>query len=324
MKAIICQKLGPPEELVFGDMPSRELARDEVRIRVEAAGVNFPDVLIIQGKYQIRGEPPFTPGTEVAGRVIERGANVTHLEVGDRVLAACMIGGFAEETVAPAAACSKLPDGMSSVQAAGFVITYGTTIHALEQRGELKPGESLLVLGASGGVGVAAIQVGKLMGARVIAAASSEEKLAFCRAQGADEGVDYSAGSLKDAVKQLTGGAGADVIYDPVGGALAQECFSCIAWRGRFLVVGFASGTIPEIALNRLLLKGASAVGVFWGAFMAREPEAHARNMEKLFGWFKEGRLIPHVSKEYPLKDAPRALRDLMERKALGKIVLVP
>ncbi|HEX4872135.1 MAG TPA: NADPH:quinone oxidoreductase family protein [Nevskiaceae bacterium] len=323
MKAIVCAAFGPPESLQLQDLPGRSPGPGEVRIAVEAAGVNFPDTLIIQDKYQLKAKPPFIPGAEVAGTVMEVGARVSSLRAGDRVMALVSVGGYASEAVAPAELCLKVPASMSAPVAAGFPLVYGTVIHALEQRGQLRPGETLLVLGAAGGVGLAAVQLGKLMGARVIAAASSEEKLALCRAQGADETINYRSESLKEAVKKLTRGQGADVIFDPVGGDLAGECFSCINWNGRYLVIGFADGQIPSLALNRLLLKGAAAVGVFWGAFIVREPAVQAANMRRLFDWFEAGQLKPHISREYPLEQAPLALRDMLERRVTGKVVLV-
>ena len=235
-----------------------------------------------------------------------------------------MSGGMAEEVLLPANRLWHIPDAMPHDIAAAFILTYGTSWHALKDRAHLKAGETLLVLGAAGGVGLAAVQLGKLMGARVIAAASSDEKLALCKEQGADELVNYTSESLKEAVKGLTKGQGADVIYDPVGGELAQDCFSAINWNGRYLVIGFAAGKIPEVALNRLLLKGASAVGVFWGAFVAREPKANWENFQQLFGWYSEGKLRPHISKRYPLAQAAVALNDMLSRKVTGKIVLVP
>jgi NADPH2:quinone reductase len=324
MKAIVCKTFGPPESLVLEEVAPRPIGKGEVRIKVKAAGVNFPDTLIIQGKYQLKAEPPFTPGGEVAGEVMEAGEKVKHVRPGDAVAALLPTGGYAEEAIAPGDAVIPLPRGMDLNDAAGFTFVYGTTLHALKQRGQLKPGETLLVLGAAGGVGLAAVQVGKLMGARVIAAASSDDKLAICKAQGADEVVNYSKESLKESVKKLTKGQGADVIYDPVGGDLAQDCFSCINWNGRYLVIGFAAGKIPEVALNRLLLKGAAAVGVFWGAFVAREPKLNWENFQQLFAWYGEGKLKPHVSKTYPLAQASVALRDMLERKVTGKVLLVP
>lgn len=324
MKAIVCKEFGAPEKLVYEEFPLPPPGANEVRIKVTAAGVNFPDALIIQNKYQFKAVPPFVPGAEVAGTVLAVGARVKHLAVGDTVAALAQVGGYAEEINAPAEGAMKLPPGFDPVAAAGFGLAYGTTLHALKQRGQLKPGETLLVLGAAGGVGLAAVQIGKRMGARVIAAASSAEKLAVCREQGADELIDYSKESLKEAVKKLTRGQGADVIYDPVGGELAQEGFSSIAWNGRYLVIGFAAGTIPDVALNRLLLKGAAAVGVFWGAFVAREPAVNAANIAELLGWIADSSLKPYISKRYPLAQGATALRDMMDRKVTGKVVLVP
>lgn len=324
MKAIVCKTFGPPESLVFEEVAGRPLSPSEVRVAVKAAGVNFPDTLIIQGKYQLKAEPPFTPGAEVAGVVSEVGAKVQALRVGDRVAAFLPTGGYAEEAVAAADMVMPIPNGMDFDQAACFPLVFGTTLHALKQRGQLKAGETLLVLGAAGGVGLAAVQIGKLMGARVIAAASSPEKLALCQAQGADAVIDYSKENLKEAVKKLTKGQGADVIYDPVGGQLGQDCLSCVAWNGRILVIGFASGAIPEIAANRLLLKSAALVGVFWGAFTAREPKVNYENFQQLFTWFAEGKLVPHISHRYPLADAAQALRDMLERKVTGKVALIP
>lgn len=323
MKAIVCKEFGPPEKLVYEDLPLRKPGPGEVRIQVQAAGVNFPDVLIIQNKYQFRGTPPFAPGGEVCGTIAELGPGVTQWKLGERVAAVTMSGGFAQECIAPASACVSVPAAMSAAVAAGFHLVYGTVIHALKDRGQLQPGETLLVLGASGGVGLAAVQLGKIMGARVIAAAGSDEKLAVCKAEGADALINYTSGSLKDEVKKLTGGQGADVIFDPVGGQFAQDSFSCINWKGRHLVVGFAAGPIPEIALNRLLLKGCASLGVFWGGFIQREPEAQAANVRQLYRWFEEGQLKPRVSRTYPLEQGAQALRDMADRKVTGKVVLV-
>ncbi|MEK6805958.1 MAG: NADPH:quinone oxidoreductase family protein [Pseudomonadota bacterium] len=324
MKAIVCKEFGPPEKLVLEEVPSRKIAPNEVRIAVKAAGVNFPDTLIIEGKYQLKANPPFTPGAEVAGKLLEVGEKVKGLRAGDDVAAFLPTGGYAEEAIAASDGVIPIPHGMDMAEAATLPLVYGTTIHALKQRAQLKAGETLLVLGAAGGVGLAAVQLGKLMGARVIAAASSTEKLALCTAQGADAVVEYSKESLKESVKKLTKGQGADVIYDPVGGDLAQDCFSAINWNGRYLVIGFAAGKIPEIALNRLLLKGAAAVGVFWGAFAVREPKVNWENFQQLFAWHGEGKLKPHISRRYPLAQAGQALRDIMERKVTGKVVLIP
>ena len=259
MKAIVCTTLGAPELLELQELPSQALKPREIRMAVKSAGVNFPDSLMIAGKYQMKINPPFTPGAEVAGLITEVGAQVTHLKVGDAVATFLPFGGYATECIVSAEAALPLPARLDLVDAGGFPLVYGTTLHALKQRGQLKAGETLLVLGAAGGVGLAAVQLGKLMGARVIAAASSPEKLALCTAHGADAVIDYSKESLKDAIKTLTEGQGADVIYDPVGGALGEECLSCIAWNGRYLIIGFAAGPIPNLVANRLLLKGAAA-----------------------------------------------------------------
>ena len=324
MKAIVCTALGAPELLELQELASPTLRPREIRVAVKSAGVNFPDSLQIAGKYQMKLNPPFTPGAEIAGVVIETGEQVSHLKAGDAVTAFVPFGGYASECVLSANMALPLPRGFDPADAGGFPLVYGTTLHALKQRGQLKAGETLLVLGAAGGVGLAAVQLGKLMGARVIVAASSPEKLALCSAHGADAVIDYSKESLKEAVKTLTKGNGADVIYDPVGGALGEECLSCVAWNGRYLVIGFAAGPIPNLAANRLLLKGAAAVGVFWGAFTAREPGANADNFRQLFDWVASGALKPHISKRYPLAEAGQALRDMMDRKVTGKIVLVP
>jgi len=324
MKAIVCKALGPPESLVYEEVREVAPTAGEVRIKIASAGVNFPDTLIIQGKYQMKATPPFIPGAEVAGTVIAVGDKIKHVKLGDAVAAMIPVGGYAEAVNAAGDGVLPLPPGFDLVMAGGFPLVYGTVIHALKQRGQLQAGETLLVLGAAGGVGLAAVQLGKIMGARVIAAASSADKLALCKAQGADEVIDYSKENLKEAVKKLTRGQGADVIFDPVGGALAQDCFSAIAWNGRYLVIGFAAGSIPEVALNRLLLKGAAAVGVFWGAFVAREPQVNLQNFQQLFALVGAGKLKPYISKSYALKDAAQALRDMLDRKVTGKIVLVP
>lgn len=324
MKAVVCKQLGGPELLVVEDIAEPKVGPREIKIAVAGAGVNFPDVLIIQGKYQLKAQPPFVPGAEVAGTVLEVGAQVTRFKPGDAVAALVNVGGFAERVVAPESNCLPVPAGIDLVALGAFPLVYGTSYHALKQRGQLKAGETLLVLGASGGVGLSAVQLGKRMGARVIAAASSADKLALCREHGADAVIDYSRESLKDAVKTLTQGQGADVIYDPVGGELGEECLSCIAWNGRYLVIGFASGPIPNLAANRLLLKGASAVGVFWGAFTQREPQVNAANFAQLFAWLADGSLKPYLSRRYALAEAPQALHDMMQRKVSGKVVIAP
>ncbi len=323
MRAVVCKEYGPPESLVIEDVPSPSLGPGQVRLAVEACGINFPDTLIIENKYQFKPPLPFSPGGEVAGTITEVGDGVTDWRVGDRAIAMCGWGGFVEEMVVDPARLMRTPEGMSSVVAAGFTMTYGTSHHALKDRADLKPGETLLVLGAAGGVGLAAVEIGKVMGARVIAAASSEEKLEICREHGADDVIQYERESLKDRVRELTGGAGADVIYDPVGGDLFDSAFRTIAWEGRYLVVGFAAGRIPQLPVNLVLLKGCQVVGVFWGSFTAREPERNQRNLAELAAWCADGRLSPLVSARYPLEDVAVALRSMLERKVTGKIVLV-
>jgi NADPH2:quinone reductase len=324
MRAIVCRELGPPEKLVVEERPSPPLSPGEIRIRVAGADVNFPDVLVLEGKYQLKLQPPFVPGAAAAGRVVEVGAAVATPAVGDDVAVFCQSGGFAEEVVVKAAQALVLPPGLDVAAAATLTVAHGTSLHALRQRAALAPGETLLVLGAAGGVGLAAVELGRRMGARVIAAASSAEKLALAASRGADAVVDYSATKLRDAVRDLTGGRGADVIYDPVGGALGEEALSCIAWNGRLLVVGFASGAIPSYPANRLLLKGASAVGVFWGGFVEREPATNAANFADLWRWFADGEIRPHIARRYALDETPLALREMLDRRLLGKALIVP
>lgn len=324
MRAVVCESLGPPDNLVVRDMPDPVPGPGEVCVRVAAAGVNFPDTLIVQGRYQMEAKPPFVPGSEVAGEVISVGDKVRHVRPGDRVAALVLTGAFAEQVCAPGESVMSIPKEMEFVAAAAFPMVYGTTMHALTQRAALREGETLLVLGAGGGVGLAAVQIGKLLGARVIAAAGSQEKLSLAKHYGADETVNYSSGKLKDEVKKHTGGKGADVIYDPVGGDLALQCLSCINWNGRYLIIGFAAGEIPQLAANRLLLKGAAAVGVFWGAFVAREPKLNFENFERLFEWYAEGKLRPHITRTYKLEEAAQALADMRERRVTGKVALVP
>lgn len=322
MKAIVCKEFGPPEQLAYEDVAARELQPDEVRVRVHAAGVNFPDSLIIQGLYQFRPDPPFSPGAEAAGEVSEVGSQVHHVRKGDAVMCFMRWGAYAQEVVVSANRVFPMAKGMDYATAAAFPMVYGTAYHALQQRAQLARDETLLVLGAAGGVGLAAVELGKVMGARVIAAASSEDKLALCREHGADEGIDYSQGSLKEQVRALTDGKGADVIFDPVGGDAFDQCLSAINWKGRLLVVGFASGTIPKAAANRILLKGCAVVGVFWGAFMEREPQLARENFLALFELFQAGRIRPYVSQTFALRDAAQALHAITSRRATGKIVL--
>ncbi|MFL6662891.1 MAG: NADPH:quinone oxidoreductase family protein [Rhizobacter sp.] len=322
MRAVLCKRYGPPSELVVEDVASPKAGDGQVLVAVHAAGVNFPDTLIIQGKYQFKPELPFSPGGEVAGIVREVGPGVTGIAAGDRVIAATTWGGYAEEVVAEAKRVIPMPDGMDFATAATFVLTYGTSHHALKDRAALQPGETLLVLGAAGGVGLAAVELGKAMGARVIAAASSDDKLATCREHGADETINYSTEDLRERIKALSGGRGVDVVYDPVGGDLSEPALRGMAWNGRFLVVGFAAGSIPSIPLNLALLKGCAIVGVFWGAFTRNEPRRNEANLQELLAWFKAGKVRPHISATYPLERAADALRDVMERRVKGKVVL--
>ena len=322
MRAMLCRAYGPVDDLALGELPSPTLAPGEVRLRVAACGVNFPDVLIVQGKYQFKPEPPFAPGGEVSGTVVEVGAAVAGFRVGDPVIATTLWGGFAEEVVTTAYRLLHRPASMDEVTAAGFALTYGTSYHALVQRAALAPGETVLVLGAAGGVGIAAVQIAKALGARVIAAACSADKLAFARAQGADETVNYTEDGYRDSLKQLTGGRGVDVVYDPVGGDLLDPSLRSMAWNGRYLVVGFASGEIPRIPANLTLLKGCSVVGVFWGQFRRNEPELDAVNFRKLFALHAEKRIRPVISATFPLERAREALAVLSGRAAMGKVVL--
>ena len=322
MKAIICQQYGPPDQLLLTDMPSPKAAKGQVVIRVEACGVNFPDTLIIEGKYQFKPPFPFSPGGEVSGVITETGEGVSHLNVGDRVFSMTGHGGFAEEVVADAKTTLPMPEGMDFVTAASTMYTYGTSYHALKDRAGLQAGETLLVMGAAGGVGLAAVQLGVLMGARVIAAASSEEKLAVCRQMGAAETINYTTENLRERIKELTAGNGVDVVYDPVGDRYAEPAIRSLAWKGRYLVVGFAAGEIPSIPLNLALLKGASIVGVFWGAFAQREPKTSTQNFGQILHWIKTVQLKQHIYKLYTLPQAPDALRDLSERRVVGKAVI--
>lgn len=332
MKAVLCKEYGPPSSLVIEEVASPEPQKGQVVVEVHSAAVNFPDVLIIENKYQFKPPLPFSPGGEVSGIVTKLGEGVTRVKVGDRVIGSCGWGGFAEEIAIDEARVTPIPDEMSYVTASAFLMAYGTSHHALKDRAHIQPGETLLVLGAAGGVGLAAVELGKAMGARVIAAASSEEKLQVCREHGADETILYSTGSLDkdqqraltDQIKALTGGQGADVVYDPVGGDYAEPALRATNWEGRYLVVGFAAGPIPRIPLNLALLKGCQIVGVFWGAFTGREPARHQENLKELMTWFKQGKLRPHVSREYKFSEVATALDDMAARKVKGKIVLVP
>jgi NADPH2:quinone reductase len=295
--------------------------RGEVLVAVRAAGVNFPDVLLARGKYQFQPELPFSPGGELAGEVIAVGDGVSRLASGDRVAATMIHGAFAERVVVPEDACAKLPPEVDDVTAAGFLVTYGTAYHALVERAALASGETLLVLGAAGGVGLAAVEVGKLLGARVLAAASSPDKLALCRDRGAEAGIDYGRENLKERAKALSGG-GVDVVFDPVGGEHSEAALRALAWSGRLLVVGFASGTIPKIPLNLVLLKSCQIVGVFWGMAARRDPEGNRRSVDRLLGWLAEGALRPHIDARLPLERGAEAIERLERREARGKLVV--
>ncbi len=322
MKAVVCKQYGPPESLVVEELPSPRPGRGEAVVSVRAASLNFPDVLIIQNKYQFKPPLPFSPGSELAGVVKELGEGVSGLRPGDRVMAFTTYGAFAEEVKVEAARLVPIPAGMEFISAAAFLLTYGTSDHALRDRGALQAGETLLVLGAAGGVGLAAIEIGKALGARVIACASSEDKLAVCRSHGADATIDYAKEDLRERVKALTDARGPDVVYDAVGGPYTEPAFRSIAWRGRLLVVGFAAGEIPKLPLNLALLKGASVVGVFWGDFARREPKRFAESVAQLGRWFGEGKLRPHISRTFPLEQAAEALKLMAARQVKGKVVL--
>jgi NADPH2:quinone reductase len=322
MKALLCKQHGDPETLVVDDAPTPEPGENQVLIRVHAAGVNFPDTLIIQNKYQFKPALPFSPGGECAGVVEAIGAKVKNVRPGDRVIAFTGWGAFAELVVADAFALVPMPSGLDFVTASAFVMTYGTSYHALADRAALKAGETLLVLGASGGVGLAAIEIGKVLGARVIAAASTAEKLAVCKQHGADELINYSTEDLKERLKAITEGKGVDVTYDPVGGAFTEVALRSSAWRGRHLIIGFANGEIPKLPANLTLLKGCSVVGVFWGEYIKREPKKNYQDLTTLFGWLQEDRLRPHVGERYSLERGPEAIRALMDRRVSGKVVI--
>ncbi len=324
MKAVVCTAWGMPDSLEIKELPDLVAGPGQVVIDIKAAGVNFPDVLIIQGKYQFKPELPFTPGSELAGTVRAVGPEVTAFKAGDKVIAFTSIGAFAEQVVVPVQALMPMPPGMDFDTAAAITLTYGTSHHAVVDRASLKEGETMLVLGAAGGVGLAAIEIGKALGATVIAAASSDEKLAVCTAHGADATINYSTSDLREAIKAATGGKGPDVIYDPVGGDYTEAAFRSIGWRGRYLVVGFANGEIPKLPLNLALLKGASIMGVFWGEFVKREPKANLGAMRQLLGWLAEGKIKPLVSQRYSLADTSKALNDMAARKVTGKVVITP
>lgn len=324
MKALLCKKHGPPEELVVEEVADLEPGEGEAVIEVHAASVNFPDALIIQNLYQFKPDLPFSAGGECAGIVKSVGAKVKNVKPGDKVIAMTAWGAFAEQVKTDARMLMPMVGDMDFVTASAFMMTYATTYHALNDRAALKEGETLVVLGASGGVGLAAIEVGKAMRAKVVACASTDEKLQVCKDHGADELINYSSGDLKQMIRDKTDGKGGDVVYDPVGGAYSEPALRAIAWRGRFLVIGFANGEIPKIPLNLTLLKGCAIVGVFWGDYAKREPMNLMNDMRKLFGWLADGTIKPHISGTYSLADGPKAIRALMDRKVSGKLVIKP
>src|SRR5579884_870282 len=319
MKAVLCQTYGPPENLVIADVEPLKSGKGQVVLSVKACGVNFPDVLIIQGKYQFKPAFPFSPGSEVSGIVKAVGEGVEGVNVGEHVIAFTGWGGFAEEVAVDAGKLIPIPNSIDFSTAAAFTLVYGTAHYALKDRAQLRSGETLLVLGAAGGVGLAAIQIGKVMGARVIAAASTDEKLAVCKQQGADELLNYTKEDLKERVKELTAGNGVDVVFDPVGGDYSEAALRGMAWGGRYLVIGFAAGNIPRIPLNLPLLKGCSIVGVFWGSFTARDPKRNQEHLSELLTWFTLGKIHPVISATYPLERAADALNAMMNRKVTGK-----
>ncbi|MFK7976890.1 MAG: NADPH:quinone oxidoreductase family protein [Halioglobus sp.] len=323
MRAVSCSEHGLPEKLALAtDWPEPEVGEHDVLIDVKAAGLNFPDVLMIQGKYQMQPDLPFVPGGECAGVVSAVGDKVTRYNVGDKVISAGGSGAFCERIAVHELGAFPMPEALNFEQAAGVSITYFTSYYALKQRANLQAGETLLVLGAAGGVGTTAVELGKQMGAKVIAAASSDEKLELCKELGADEVINYSEVNLKDAIKELTGGKGVDVVYDPVGGDYAEPAIRGMGWNGRYLVIGFASGPIPKIPLNLTLLKGCSLVGVFWGRFTGEEPEVNMKNIEELWALFDSGKIAPVITDSFPLEQYEEAFNCMMERRARGKVIL--
>jgi len=322
MRALVCNEYGPPESLILEEWDDPVPGEGQVVIDVAAAGINFADVLSIAGTYQVKTPTPFVPGNEAAGVISSIGTGVKRFTVGDKVVVVTRGSAFAEKCVAPEQMAVPLPIGLDLEQGAGLAVTYGTSYHAMKQSANLQAGETLLVLGAAGGVGIAAVEIGKAMGARVIAAASSEEKLKFAKSAGADETVNYSEIPLKEAIKELTNGSGADVVYDPVGGELTDQAFRATAWHGRYVVVGFASGDIPNFAANIALLKEASIIGVWWGTWLAKNPELQIQNMQELAELISLGKINPRVTESYPIDEYVDAFAAITERRALGKVIL--
>jgi len=324
MRALLCKRHGPPETLVVEDIAADMPGPGEIRVEIKATALNFFDTLIIENKYQYKPDLPFSPGAEVAGIVEAVGEGVDRFAVGDRVVGYLGYGGCRELVVGPVGKFTKIPDGLDYAQAACLTVTYGTTLHGLQDRGQLRPGETLVVLGAAGGVGQAALELGKIMGAHLIACASSDEKLEFCRSLGADEVINYQTEDLRARLKELTGGKGADVIYDPVGGAYCEPALRAIAWEGRYLVIGFAAGEIPRPPLNLVLLKGCEIVGVFWGSYIERSPARLHAQLEQLMSWCAEGKLVPHIHDTYTLDETVEALHAIANREVKGKAIIVP
>ena len=324
MKALLCTRYGKPDDLTLVDIPDPVPGPGEVAVQIEAVALNFFDTLIIANKYQTKPALPFSPAAEFAGTVECLGAGVTQFAIGDRVMGYAGYGAARERIAISASRLIKIPDSLDVDRAAGLCVTYGTALHALKDRAKLKAEETLAVLGASGGAGLAAVELGKLMHARVIACASSKEKLAFARKHGADDGIDYGSEDLKEVLRRVTQGRGADVIYDPIGGAYAEAALRSIAWEGRFLVVGFAAGDIPKLPLNLVLLKGCDVLGVFWGSWIERNPAGHRANTGQLLAWCAEGKLSSHVHAVYPLAEAPAALKAIAARQVMGKVILRP
>ena len=322
MRALICKKYGPPSELCLESAEDPSPEKGQILVEVKAAGINFPDVLAIAGKYQVKTEPPFVPGNEAAGIVEAVGEGVSRFKSGDHVIVASSGGAFAEKCVAEENKSIAMLPSLDFAQGAGFMVTYGTSYHALTQSAKVKEGEVLLVLGAAGGVGITAVEIGKAKGAKVIAAASSDDKLAFAKAAGADELINYSKVSLKDTVKEVTNGKGADVVYDPVGGDLSDAALRATAWHGRYLVIGFACGDIPKFSANILLLKEASAIGVWWGTWAAKNPSLHVQNIKEIAELIALGKLNPKITEQYPIEQYKQAFKVITERRAKGKVVL--
>lgn len=322
MRALVCREYGPPDSLVIIEVPESSVGRNDVRIGVKAAGLNFPDTLMIAGRYQVKPEFPFSPGMECAGEVLEVGSDVTAFKVGDRVMSVPGFGCMAEQVIVCDSKVYPIPRSVSFVEAAGMPTTYGTAFYALAHRARLRSNDTLLVHGAAGGVGLCAVELGKLFGATVIACASSDEKLSIAKQYGADHLIDSSDGNFRDRVRVLTGGKGADVIFDPVGGDIFDKSLRCIAWDGRLLVIGFASGRIPQIPANLVLLKSCDIVGVFWGAYAAQQPENVREDFRYVFDWYETGKLKPYISKKFPLDSAPEAMNELLARRTVGKLVI--